>query len=199
MTLPSPTAAPAPALKAPDADAEAASPAVELPTKISPPKNATRGIAKLATTAPPDDGAGPAPVAPKPKKSKAATKAAAPDAPTAADVDAPKAAEPDKPKPAEVAEATPATDDAQAPAAADGPYAVQLAAPKSEDDANALIKRLQTRYASALGGATLGVRKADRHGEPIYRVRALGLSKAAASAMCAKIKSSGGDCYVAKN
>lgn len=165
---PAPTVAPA--LKTADVDTEAASPAVELPTKLAPPKTSARVVTKTPTTAPADDGVGPAPTAPKAKK----------------------------PKPAEVAEAT-NTDDAEAPPAAGGDYAVQLAAPKTEDDANALIKRLQSRYASALGGASLGIRKADRHGEPIYRVRALGLSKAAASAMCAKIKSSGGDCYVAKN
>ena len=208
---PAPTPAPAPALKTVDADAEASSPAVELPTKLSPPKSAVRAVAKTATTAPADDGAGPAPVAPKAKKPKAAdvekakaaevekAKVAEAEKAKAAEAEMAKPAEAEKPKPAEVVEATPNTDDAQAPPAADGPYAVQLAAPKTEDDANALIKRLQTRYASLLGGAALGVRKADRHGEPIYRVRALGLSKAAASAMCAKIKASGGDCYVAKN
>ncbi len=76
---------------------------------------------------------------------------------------------------------------------------MQLAAPKSESEAKALIKRLQSRFADALGGTALGMRKAERHGEPIYRVRALGLSKADAAAMCAKIKAAGGDCYVAKN
>ncbi|MDE3177437.1 MAG: SPOR domain-containing protein, partial [Pseudomonadota bacterium] len=103
-------------------------------------------------------------------------------------------------KPAPVAEAEPADDGADAaPAAASGGYAVQLAAPRSESEAKALITRLQSRFADALGGTALGVRKAERNGSPIYRVRAGGLSRAAASAMCAKVKSAGGDCYVAKN
>ena len=85
------------------------------------------------------------------------------------------------------------------PAVASGGYAVQLAAPRSEDEAKGQIRTLQSKYADALGGASLGVRKADRHGEAIYRVRAGGLSKADAAAMCAKIKSAGGDCFVAKN
>ncbi len=50
---------------------------------------------------------------------------------------------------------------------------MQLAAPKSEGEAKALIKRFQSRFAGAIGGATLAVRKAERHGETIYRVRAV--------------------------
>jgi hypothetical protein len=122
------------------------------------------------TTAPPDAGSGPAPTAPKPKR----------------------------PKPVAEADTT-NTDDAVSPAPGGGAFAVQLAAPKSESEAKALIKRFGSRFADALSGATLGVRKAERHGETIYRVRALGLSKASAVAMCRKVKADGGDCYVAKD
>ena len=178
--------APAPAPPAPAAtsektpvaaaetDGEAASPAVALPTKLSPPKSGARVVGKTDTTAPADAGAGPVPTTPKPKKPK--------------------------PKPTPATDADAKTDDAQAaPAVASGGYAVQLAAPRSEDEAKGQIRSLQSKYADALGGASLGVRKADRHGEAIYRVRAGGLSKADAAAMCAKIKSAGGDCFVAKN
>jgi cell division septation protein DedD len=153
------------------ADGEASTPAVALPTKLAPPKSAARVVNKQDTTAPADPGAGPVPV--KPKKPK--------------------------PAPTPVAEAEPKTDDATAPAAPSGGYAVQLAAPKSESEAKALVRSLPGRYSEALAGASLGVRKADRNGEAIYRVRALGLSKEEAKAMCAKVKSAGGDCYVAKN
>jgi len=167
---------PAPA-QTPDAktaeatDVEASTPAVALPTKLAPPKSAARVVNKLDTTAPADPGAGPVPV--KPKKPK--------------------------PTPAPVADAEPKTDDATALAPSGGGYAVQLAAPKSESEAKALIRSLPGRYSAALAGASLGVRKAERDGEAIYRVRALGLSKDEAKAMCAKVKSAGGDCYVAKN
>jgi len=178
-TAPSPTAAP-PAAAASDkpqvaaTDGEASSPSVALPTKLSPPKSGARVVGKTDTTAPADAGAGPVPTTPKPKKPK--------------------------PKPTPAADADAKTDDAQAaPAVASGGYAVQLAAPRSEDEAKGQIRSLQSKYADALGGAALGVRKADRHGEAIYRVRAGGLSKADAAAMCAKIKSAGGDCFVAKN
>jgi hypothetical protein len=170
---PAPTvAAEKPPVAAADADTEASSPAVALPTKLSPPKSGARVVGKTDTTAPADAGAGP--VTPKPKKPKA--------------------------KPTPVADADAAkTDDAQAPAPASGGYAVQLAAPRSADEAKAQIHSLQSKYADALGGASLGVRKADRNGDTIYRVRAGGLSKADAVAMCSKIKSTGGDCFVAKN
>ncbi len=174
---PAPAPAPAPIPAKTVADAEAATPAPALPTKLSPPKSAARVVSKTDTTAPADTGAGPVPV--KPRKLK--------PTPTAAPV----------------AEAEPKTDDAApaeaAPAPSGGGYAVQLAAPRSQADADALMKSLPGRYASALSGASLGVRKADRNGETIYRVRAMGLSRSEANAMCAKIKSSGGDCYVAKN
>jgi cell division septation protein DedD len=153
-------------------DVEASTPAVALPTKLAPPKSAARVVNKLDTTAPADPGAGPVPV--KPKKPK--------------------------PIPTPVAEAEPKTDDATAPAASGGGgYAVQLAAPKSESEAKALVRSLPGRYSEALAGASLGVRRAERDGEAIYRVRALGLSKEEARSMCAKVKSAGGDCYVAKN
>ena len=174
---PAPVPTPTPAKTV--ADAEAEPPALALPTKLSPPsKSVTRVVSKSDTTAPADGGAGPVPV--KPRKPK--------PAPT--------------PVPA-VAETEPKTDDAApaeaAPAPSGGGYAVQLAAPRSQADADALVKSLPGRYGSALSGASLGVRKADRNGEAIYRVRALGLSKAEAAAMCAKVKAAGGDCYVAKN
>ena len=152
-------------------DGEPASPAVALPTKLSPPKSSARVVAKTDTTAPPDAGAGPVPVAPKPKK----------------------------PKPTPAADAAPKADEADTPAVASGGYAVQFAAPRSSGEAKGVLKKLQDRYADALGGASLGVRKADRDGETIYRVRAGGLSKSDAAAMCAKVKSAGGDCFVAKN
>jgi len=86
-----------------------------------------------------------------------------------------------------------------APAQTGGEWAVQLAAPRSEADAQSAIQRLQTKYGSALGDTELGVRKAEVNGETIYRVRASGLAKADASALCQKLKADGGDCFIARN
>jgi cell division septation protein DedD len=104
-----------------------------------------------------------------------------------------------------VADAAP-TDTAAAPAApaatdnagAAAGWAVQFAAPRSEADAQSAISRLKSQYADALGGAEIAVRKAEVKGETIYRVRTGGLSKADAAALCAKLKASGGDCFIAK-
>jgi hypothetical protein len=76
---------------------------------------------------------------------------------------------------------------------------VQFAAPRSQADAQSAIARLKSKYAAALGYANLVVREAEVKGETIYRVRADGLSREDASALCAKLKASGGDCFPTKN
>jgi len=102
------------------------------------------------------------------------------------------------PQPAAVvADAAPTA--AGQPDAAGAGWAVQFAAPRSEEDAQRALSRLKSKYAAELGGADLVVRKADVKGQTIYRVRAGDLSKADAAALCAKLKASGGDCFIAKN
>ena len=87
----------------------------------------------------------------------------------------------------------------ESPAAASSKgWAVQLAAPKSEAEAKSESARLSAKYASALNGSTIGVHKAVVNGETIYRLRVVGLSKADAAALCARLKGDGGDCFVAK-
>ncbi|HXT08992.1 MAG TPA: SPOR domain-containing protein [Roseiarcus sp.] len=165
-------AAPTPSpvlLKQADAGAEASSPAVALPTKLAPPKSAARVVSTTETTAPSDSDDSPAPAAPKAKK----------------------------PKPAVVAEAKGNDDAAAAPSG--GGYAVQFATAESESKGKALIRRFQGRFANAIGGAQFAVRKAEHHGKTIYRVRAVGLTRAEANAMCAKVKAAGGDCYPARD
>jgi hypothetical protein len=76
---------------------------------------------------------------------------------------------------------------------------VQLAAPRSESEAQGAISRLQNKYSDNLGSKPLGVHKAEVNGETIYRVRAGGMTKAEALSMCSKLKASGGDCFVARN
>ncbi len=77
---------------------------------------------------------------------------------------------------------------------------MQFAAPRSEADAQTRDLAPEEQVCRReLGGAELVVRKADVKGQTIYRVRAGGLSKADAAALCAKLKASGGDCFIAKN
>ena len=46
--------------------------------------------------------------------------------------------------------------------------------------------------------SAIGVHKAVVKGETIYRLRVVGLSKADAAALCARLKGDGGDCFIAK-
>ena len=77
-------------------------------------------------------------------------------------------------------------------------WAVQLAAPKSESEAKSDLKRFKARYASALKGSKVGVRKAVVDGETVYRLRVSDLSKADAAALCGRLKDHGGDCFLAR-
>ncbi|HYA73466.1 MAG TPA: SPOR domain-containing protein, partial [Roseiarcus sp.] len=180
-----------PAAAAAAAAAEPATPKLDLPTKLSPPKSPARVVAKTDTTAPAaateTTPKGPLPLGSPARPSKATKTPPAKAATTVADAAATDAAP---------AAAQPAAAD---PAGAGGGWAVQFAAPHSEADAQSAISRLKSKYADALGGAELGVRQADVNGQTIYRVRAGGLSKADAAALCAKMKASGGDCFIAKN
>jgi hypothetical protein len=186
---------------------EAATPKLDLPTKLSP-KSQQRVVAKTDTTAPNAE-ASATPSAPlqlvgPPKPSKPA-KPAPKTIAEAADADSP----PADAAPAAAAPPTPAVAAATAPPAAapaaasaaegGGEWAVQLAAPRSEADAQSTIARLKSKYADALGESALSVRQADVKGKTIYRVRVGGLSKSDASALCSKLKAGGGDCFIAKD
>lgn len=87
---------------------------------------------------------------------------------------------------------------AATPRAGAGAFAVQLAAPGSESEANAAIARIQQRYGSALGGLKPTVRKAKVGEKDVYRVRVVGLSQSDANGVCEKLKSAGGSCFVAR-
>jgi len=85
-------------------------------------------------------------------------------------------------------------------AAAPGTFAVQLAAPGSEQEARALQLRLMQKYGAELGGFQPSIRKAEVGGREVYRVRFTGAaSREQAEALCQKVHSEGGSCFVAKN
>lgn len=195
---PAPAPTVAPTAKKPDAPAvapQAATPSVELPAKPAVPKSSARvAIPKTDTTVPADaaDANAPLNLAPPAKPDKPAklpTKLRPPKTDAAAPATAPAAD-------TTVADAAPV---AAAPAASGGDWSVQLAAPRSESDAQSAITRLNGKYGDTLGGAALGVHKAEVNGSTIYRVRASGMSKSEAAALCSKLKAAGGDCFVAKN
>ena len=82
--------------------------------------------------------------------------------------------------------------------AAPAGWAVQLAAPKSETEAKSDLVRLDAKYTSLLNGAAIAVQKAQVKGATVYRLRVVGLFKADAAALCARVKGEGGDCFIAK-
>ncbi len=161
-----------PATKATAAGAEPSTPKIDLPTKLSAKSSARVVVAKTDTTAPAGEPVqlGATSKSEKPAKVKTQVAAAEPEAPAAAD---------------------------QA-ATTSGGWAVQLAAPRSEAEAKSVVAKLNEKYASALGGAALGVHKATSRGEAVYRVRVSGLSKVDAAALCARVKGDGGQCFVTK-
>jgi hypothetical protein len=173
--------------------AQPATPKLDLPAKPSAKSTARVPIAKIDTTV--AGGSAPAPESPlqlvpnllgsvaRAVGGQPATQVAAAD-PVATSTTTASAA------------ATPAPTDK-----ADGAYAVQLAAPGSEQEAQSMSTRLQTKYTSELEGLQPTIHQADVNGRSIYRVRVSGLSKADAVALCVKLKAAGGDaaCFVAKN
>jgi hypothetical protein len=81
---------------------------------------------------------------------------------------------------------------------APGGWAVQLAAPKSQTEAKSDVARLDAKYTSVLNGAAIAVQKAQVKGATIFRLRVVGLFKAEAAALCARVKGEGGDCFIVK-
>jgi SPOR domain len=182
-----------------DSAAQPATPKLDLPTKLSPKSSARVPIAKTDTTvasgaaqsaetprAQPQQQA--QQQAPQPQKSplqlgsdifQSVTKAVGGEPQTQV-----AAADP-------VATATTTT--------SSGSYAVQLAAPATDREAQSASARLQAKYASALGGMQPTIHQADVNGRSIYRVRVGGMAKADAVALCQKLKASGGDCFVARD
>jgi SPOR domain len=168
--------------------AQPSTPKLELPTKLSPKSSARVVVAKTETTAPDATAQTPsapaAPVKQAPKKPKPEqTQAEATETPSAN-------AAPPAANGAPPVDATAAT--------ASGGWAVQLAAPKSEAEASSTMARLTSKYSADLNGSTLGVHKAVVNGETIYRLRVVGLTKADAAALCARLKGDGGACFIAK-
>ena len=76
--------------------------------------------------------------------------------------------------------------------------AVQLGAPRSEAEAKTDLKRLNTKYGSALRGLTVGLRKVVVNGETVYRLQVVGLSRDEAATLCSRVKGDGGSCSIVR-
>lgn len=108
-------------------------------------------------------------------------------------------------KPARAADEKPirtgalATDKPEKPAAGTARFVVQIAVRPTEEEARQAFGQLQDKYAAALDGRSARVTKAEVNGKTVHRVRVGPLSKDDADALCSRLKSSGGSCFVATN
>jgi hypothetical protein len=88
---------------------------------------------------------------------------------------------------------------ASTPAPAKGTYAVQVAAPETEQAARAVQVKVMKKLGNELAGFHTSIRKAAVGDKTVYRVRVGDLSREEAVGLCQKMKSGGTDCFVARN
>jgi hypothetical protein len=80
-----------------------------------------------------------------------------------------------------------------------GSYMVQISSQVTEEAARADYQRQAKEFASVLGGLGVDIQRADIPGRGVfYRVRVPAGSKQAATDLCERLKSVGGNCFVAK-
>ncbi len=103
------------------------------------------------------------------------------------------------PKPVQTADAQAGAAPASESPANGGAFAVQLAAPASEQEARDIQMRLIKKYGAEIPGFHPAIRKAVSGDKTIYRVRTVGLSKEDATTLCQKVLASGGKCFVARD
>jgi hypothetical protein len=77
-------------------------------------------------------------------------------------------------------------------------WTVQLGGPRSEAEAKRDLKRVNTKYGSALRGSTVGLRKVLVDGETVYRLHVVGLSRNEAASLCSRVKGDGGSCSIVR-
>jgi len=134
---------------------------------------------------------------------KSAARVATTPRPTAADANGnlqPRTSVAAKAKRVELADTRDLVPAAGAPQASTGSFAVQLAAPGTEQEARETQVRLMQKFAAELAGFHTSIHKAAVGGKPVYRVRVAGFSsRDEAIALCQKVQTGGGNCFVAKN
>lgn len=77
-------------------------------------------------------------------------------------------------------------------------FAIQLAAPPTEQDARDIFSRLHAKYPDQLGSAKPVIRRADVGDKSVYRLRVSNLTQDEAKTICAQLQASGDTCYVVR-
>jgi cell division septation protein DedD len=82
-----------------------------------------------------------------------------------------------------------------------GSYVVQVAAQKSEAEAQATWLALQQRYSGVLGGQQASIRRVDLGERGVFYRAQVGpfSSRAQASEVCQSLKAAGGECVIQRN
>lgn len=82
-----------------------------------------------------------------------------------------------------------------------GSYVVQVAAQKTEAEAQATWQQLQQRYASILGGQQASIRRVDLGERGVFYRAQVGPfgSRSQASEVCQSLKAAGGECVIQRN
>jgi hypothetical protein len=90
------------------------------------------------------------------------------------------------------------TETSAAPATSPG-FSVQLGVRNTEREGRTMFEQLQQRFASDLGGFSPLLRQAEINGKTAYRVRVGPMSRDDAVSLCVRLKTAGGQCFVANN
>lgn len=192
-------------------------PIVVAPSKKAPPAAVEAPVVATAPKGPefkPVDAKAPAsqtpearPAEPKPAEPKtSAPQATAPEAtPKASEpkatqpktIEMPKAVEPKTVEMPAAAPPPPKPKPKPKPPAGGGPVALQLGASPSPGDANILIARFKQKYASSMGGLTVGVVTIQADGKTAYRVLLSGFATSVeANQFCGRLQAGGQPCFV---
>jgi cell division protein FtsN len=186
----------------------AAMPPSPAPTNGTLPSSEPRRIRTLSVRGDQAD-AGPAPppaaASAKPAKSASAAPRGAPpaaaNAPLSLAPDAQASAAAPEPRRVATLQPPPGAPNAPANAAASGGYLVQVSSQKSESDAQASYKSLQSRYPAVLGSHVPVIKRADLGDKGVYYRAMVGpfSTPEEASQFCGNLKTAGGQCVVQRN
>lgn len=92
---------------------------------------------------------------------------------------------------------TPAAAAPQVASAAGGGYYIQIASQPSAELAQKSYANMAQKYSGVIGGRGVDIKRADIPGKgTYYRVRVQAGSKDDAAALCGKLKSAGGNCFI---
>lgn len=179
-----------PSAPAPQESAPQPSPAAE--SQPAAPANGGDEIGALVAGNAPAEPVAPAPT-PAPQAQQPQPVAEAPRLPVRAPVVPSRPAE----QPVNIVGNVPQRTQQVASAAGAGGYFIQIASQPSAELAQKSYTNMAQKYGSVIGGRSVDIKRADIPGKgTYYRVRVQGGSKDEATALCGRLKSAGGSCFV---